>query len=118
MMYKDFCYECVPPLVFSLARKEKVKFDNYFDALQKVDILSPELKSNIDIAKWAFNVATTRSFGPDNDKYIAPSADMVRSCVCVRVCACVCFPIILSVVLFILHCPRRSHNLIHRSVYS
>ena len=63
-------------MVFSLARKEKVKFDTYFDALQKVDFLSPELQQNRDVAKWAFNVVTTRSFGPENDKYIAPMADM------------------------------------------
>ena len=59
-----------------MARKEKVKFDTYFDALQKVDFLSPELQQNRDVAKWAFNVVTTRSFGPENDKYIAPMADM------------------------------------------
>jgi hypothetical protein len=33
----DFCYECLPPLVFSLSRRERVKFDNFYDALQQID---------------------------------------------------------------------------------
>jgi hypothetical protein len=65
-------------LVLRLARTEKVKFDNYFDALQKVDCISPQVKSNRDVAKWAFNIATTRCWGPDEQKVIAPMADMVR----------------------------------------
>ena len=75
----DFCYECLPPLVYRLARQEKVKFDNYFDALQKVDAIDPQLRQNKEVAKWVFNVVTTRSFGPENEKYIAPLGDMVRA---------------------------------------
>uniref|UniRef100_A0A7S4JSW4 SET domain-containing protein n=1 Tax=Odontella aurita TaxID=265563 RepID=A0A7S4JSW4_9STRA len=73
----DFCYECLPPLVFALSRKERVKFDNYFDALQKVDFLDPMIKGDKDLAKWAFNIVLTRALGPDGgDKFIVPLADM------------------------------------------
>lgn len=77
----DFCYECLPPLVFSLARGERVKVDNFFAALQEVNFLSPQTKGNKNLAKWAFNVVTTRCWGPDNDKQIVPMADMVRTAV-------------------------------------
>mmetsp|Transcript_130394 Transcript_130394/g.194064 ORF Transcript_130394/g.194064 Transcript_130394/m.194064 type:complete len:447 (+) Transcript_130394:105-1445(+) len=72
----DFCYECLPPLVFSLARKEKVRYDNYCDALKKVDCLSDQIKNDPRVTKWAFNVVQTRSVGPDGDKRIIPVADM------------------------------------------
>mmetsp|Transcript_4330 Transcript_4330/g.5925 ORF Transcript_4330/g.5925 Transcript_4330/m.5925 type:complete len:453 (-) Transcript_4330:157-1515(-) len=72
----DFCYECLPPLVFQLARGERVKFDNFYDALQKVGIFSEDVKLDRDLAKWAFNVVYTRSWGPDNDKQIVPMGDM------------------------------------------
>lgn len=74
----DFCYECLPPLVYRYARAERVKFDNFFAALQKVNILSEETKSDIDLAKWAFNVVYTRSWGTNDEKAIVPMADMVR----------------------------------------
>lgn len=64
----DFCYECLPPLVFSLSRVERVKFDNMCQALQKVDIFSQETKTDKDLAKWAFNIVGTRCWGPDDDK--------------------------------------------------
>uniref|UniRef100_A0A7S0ACS3 SET domain-containing protein n=1 Tax=Minutocellus polymorphus TaxID=265543 RepID=A0A7S0ACS3_9STRA len=72
----DFCYECLPPLVLGLARGEKVKLDNFIDALQKVDGLDPSIKANRDLAKWAFNIVFTRSFGPDDNKQIVPMGDM------------------------------------------
>lgn len=75
----DFCYECLPPLVFQLARKEKVKFDNYFDALQKADCISDQTKTNKAAARWAYNIVTTRSQGSDDEKFIAPMADMVST---------------------------------------
>lgn len=66
----DFCYECLPPLVFQLSRRERVKFDNFYDALQKLDSqifyngIGDEIKSSKDspILKWAFNVVHTRCF--------------------------------------------------------
>ena len=75
----DFCYECLPPLVFSLARAERVKVDNFFAALQEVNFLSQQTKANKNLAKWAFNVVTTRCRGPANEKQIVPMADMVRT---------------------------------------
>lgn len=95
----DFCYECLPPLVFSLSRRERVKFDNFYDALQQIDpsIFSEELKTDKDVVcKWAFNVVHTRSFsgerngqsGDDNgvgeggtsgeEQRIVPMADMLN----------------------------------------
>jgi hypothetical protein len=98
----DFCYECLPPLVFSLARGERVKVDNFYDALQKVSILSPATKANKELVKWAYNILSTRSWGAAVDAAdikIVPLADMVRirirkparhwlsdTCVCVCVC--------------------------------
>lgn len=75
----DFCYECLPPLVFALSRAERVKADNFFDVLQKVDFLSPATKSNKELSNWAYNIVTTRCWGPDDDKQIIPMADMVRA---------------------------------------
>jgi len=68
----DFCYECLPPLVFQLSRRERVKFDNFYDALQKIDsrifINNDELKTSKDtIVKWAFNVVHTRCFSGDRN---------------------------------------------------
>jgi len=64
----DFCYECLPPLVFSLSRRERVKFDNFLDALKKIDsrVIPDEIKDDKDtVLKWAFNVVHTRSFTGD-----------------------------------------------------
>jgi hypothetical protein len=83
----EFCFECLPPLVFQMARKEKVIFDNYFDALQKVDCVSDQIKTNKDVAKWAYNVVTTRCQGTDEQKFIGPLGDMVRSVV-MKLCIC------------------------------
>ena len=73
----DFCYECLPPLVFSLSRTERVKFDNFFQVLQKVDIVSSELKEDRDLCKWAFNAVHTRCLGEEgSEQKIVPMADM------------------------------------------
>jgi len=64
----NFCYECLPPLVFSLSRRERVKFDNFYDALQQIDsqIIPEEIKTDKEtIVKWAFNVVHTRCFSGD-----------------------------------------------------
>lgn len=66
----DFCYECLPPLVFSLSRRERVKFDNFYNALQEIDsrILPEVIKQDKNVvAKWAFNVVHTRCFTGDNN---------------------------------------------------
>ena len=76
----DFCYECLPPLVFSLSRLEKVKFDNFRQVLAKVDIVSDYVKSNEEVLKWAFNVVYTRAYadkdGQGSDVTITPLGDM------------------------------------------
>lgn len=76
----DFCYECLPPLVYRYAREEKVKFDNYFDALRKADCIGDQMKANKAVAKWCYNVVTTRTQGSNEEKFIAPMADMVSFC--------------------------------------
>mmetsp|Transcript_332 Transcript_332/g.380 ORF Transcript_332/g.380 Transcript_332/m.380 type:complete len:528 (+) Transcript_332:308-1891(+) len=68
----DFCYECLPPLVFQLSRRERVKFDNFYDALQKLDPRlfqgNDDVKTSKDtIVKWAFNVVHTRCFSGDRN---------------------------------------------------
>ena len=94
----DFCYECLPPLVFSLSRRERVKFDNFYDALQEIDsqIIPEEIRTDKDtIVKWAFNVVHTRAFSGERsgesgtgngvgeggvsgeEQRIVPMADMV-----------------------------------------
>mmetsp|Transcript_30951 Transcript_30951/g.65398 ORF Transcript_30951/g.65398 Transcript_30951/m.65398 type:complete len:457 (-) Transcript_30951:255-1625(-) len=76
----DFCYECLPPLVFSLSRLEKVKFDNFNQVLGKVDIVSDYTKGNMEVLKWAFNTVYTRAYadkdGQGSDVTITPLGDM------------------------------------------
>jgi hypothetical protein len=76
----EFCYECLPPLVFSLSRLEKVKFDNFRQVLGKVDFLSDYTKNDIDVHKWAFNSVYTRAYadkdGQGTDVTLTPLGDM------------------------------------------
>ncbi|KAL9190542.1 hypothetical protein ACHAXT_000248 [Thalassiosira profunda] len=75
----DFCYECLPPLVFSLSRLERVKFDNFRQVLGKVDIVSDYVKNNQEVLKWAFNAVYTRAYadkdGQGSDVTITPLGD-------------------------------------------
>lgn len=73
----DFCYECLPPLVFRLSRDERVKFDNFSQVLKKIDFLSDETKEDVALLKWAHNVVFTRCLGePGQEARIVPMADM------------------------------------------
>ena len=76
----EFCYECLPPLVFSLSRLEKVKYDNFRQVLNKIDFLSDYIKSNDEIHRWAFNTVYTRAYadkdGQGTDVTITPLGDM------------------------------------------
>ena len=76
----EFCYECLPPLVFSLSRLERVKFDNFRQVLGKVDFLSDRAKSDVDLHKWAFNSVYTRAYadkdGQGTDVTLTPLGDM------------------------------------------
>ena len=77
----DFCYECLPPLVFNLSRTERVKFDNFMQVLKKVDVISDSLKMNQEVLKWAFNSVYTRTYchkdgQSSDDVALVPYADM------------------------------------------
>lgn len=77
----DFCYECLPPLVFNLSRAERLRFDNFVEAIKKVDVVSDYVKSNQEVLKWAFNSVYTRTYRDkegqyDGDVAIVPYADM------------------------------------------
>jgi len=74
-----FCFDCLPPLAGNLAREERIKFIQFFQALKYVDFLSEEVKSNKDLTKWAFAVLYTRGFAtPDGDFRIVPMADYLN----------------------------------------
>lgn len=72
------CSECLPPLVGSLANQERLRFIQFFKALQFVDrnVLTESTKNNRPLAKWAFAVVCTRSIPVQGDSVIAPMADM------------------------------------------
>jgi hypothetical protein len=76
-----FCYECLPPLMASLAMKERNNFIYLDSALKQVPYLSEQIKQNKDITKWAFQIAYTRSFESNDessDLCIAPLVDMIN----------------------------------------
>lgn len=74
-----FCFDCLPPFAGWLARKERVRFIQFFQALKSIDFLSYETTRNKQLAQWAYSVVFTRGMAtPDGDFRIAPFADMVR----------------------------------------
>ena len=80
MSMTEFCYECLPPLVFSLSRLERVKYDNFKQVLGKVDFVSDYTKKNDEVLTWAFNCVYTRAYadkdGQGTDVTIVPLGDM------------------------------------------
>ncbi|CAB9499232.1 M protein repeat protein [Seminavis robusta] len=72
------CTQCLPPLVGSLANQERIRFIQFFRALQDVQFLTTETRSNRPLAKWAFAIVSTRSFPSQDgtDYNIVPMADM------------------------------------------
>jgi hypothetical protein len=71
------CFDCLPPYAAWLAVKERTNKVNFHKALRFVPNLNgPEICDNDDLVKWAYNVATTRSFEWNGDRIIAPMADM------------------------------------------
>ena len=73
----DFCFGCLPPYAAELALAEKNRLAQFVQALTQVSVLSPDTKSNTDLAKWAINVVLTRMMMmPNGDYCIAPLADM------------------------------------------
>jgi hypothetical protein len=74
-----YCYECLPPLSASLAMQKRVQYIHFKNALQQVNFISQETKSNDHLTKWAYNVVITRSFETnDGDLKIVPLADMLN----------------------------------------
>lgn len=75
------CKECLPPLVGNLANQERIRFIQFFRALQFVQFFqSRDTNTNRALAKWAFAVVSTRSFpSPDGDSQLVPMADMVST---------------------------------------
>ena len=75
-----FCCRILPPLVGNLTNKERVRFRQFYKALDYVDFLDEQTKKNRDLAKWAYAVTYTRSFpiadGGTGDVQIVPMADM------------------------------------------
>mmetsp|Transcript_81479 Transcript_81479/g.236249 ORF Transcript_81479/g.236249 Transcript_81479/m.236249 type:complete len:468 (+) Transcript_81479:150-1553(+) len=76
------CYECLPPLVRSMAQQERANWRTLYGAVDLVPFLSDETKRNKELCKWAFQIAYTRSFevpsgteGIKGDLRIVPMAD-------------------------------------------
>lgn len=73
-----FCFDCLPPLVGLMAKKDRIRFIQFFQALKFVDGISEESKSRKDLAKWAFSVVHTRCFEANGDILIIPMVDMLN----------------------------------------
>lgn len=74
-----FCFECLPPLVSTMAKEERSKFIFFCQALKQVNFLSDQVKNDVDLARFAYNAMFTRSFKVDGDEKIVPMGDMVRT---------------------------------------
>jgi hypothetical protein len=78
-----FCFECLPPLVGQLAANERIRYIQFFQALNFVDFISESTKSSKELTKWAFAVVHTRCFETaDGDVKLVPMADMVGCKIC------------------------------------
>lgn len=59
--------------------QKRVQYIHFKNALQQVNFISQETKSNDHLTKWAYNVVITRSFETnDGDLKIVPLADMLN----------------------------------------
>ena len=75
----DFCILCLPPFIKYLASVERIQLKNFRAALDQIDIVSPETKANGDLAKFAYNIVFTRSWGKgDAEHQLVPVADMLN----------------------------------------
>ena len=76
-----FCCKLLPPLVGSLVNDERIRFRQFYKALDYVNDnvgLSGPIKTNKALAKWAYAVTYTRSFpipGDGGDVQIVPLID-------------------------------------------
>lgn len=76
------CYDCLPPLAGTYAKKERVRYINYRTVAQTVGWLDGAVKEDRDVSKWVFNVVSTRSWEVQDgsgERLIVPMADMVSS---------------------------------------
>ena len=74
------CTKLLPLLTGKLANRERIRFTYFYKALQDSQVLDKgQIKTNKDVAKWAFAIVFTRSFpfGKPNggDSHIIPMAD-------------------------------------------
>ena len=74
----DFCLSCLPPYIKSLCETEIEQLDGFREALRKFQYISPEIKTNKELTKFAYNVVFTRAFQDGGDFKIIPMADMLN----------------------------------------
>lgn len=67
------CFECLPPYAGWLAMKERINLVNFQKAVKFVDGI--QLQVDVDVTKWAYNVAVTRSIEYGQERLVAPMAD-------------------------------------------
>lgn len=70
-----FCFSCLPPYASKQGQAEKSRLKRFEAALDEIQFLSEQTKSNADLLKWAYNVVRTRYHENDGGDYcIAPMA--------------------------------------------
>mmetsp|Transcript_51887 Transcript_51887/g.155716 ORF Transcript_51887/g.155716 Transcript_51887/m.155716 type:complete len:293 (-) Transcript_51887:54-932(-) len=75
----DACFECLPPYVSWLSRKERDTFSEFLSALRAgYAPLTDQTINDNDLVRWAYNIALTRHnvVVVGKEKRIAPMADM------------------------------------------
>ena len=72
----DFCFSCLPPYAAKQAQMEKSRLKRFELALDEIDFLSRDTKSNTGLTKWAYNVVVTRYQEMDGGDYcLVPMTD-------------------------------------------
>ena len=72
----DFCFSCLPPYAAKQAKLDKSRLKQFQLALDEIDFLELDTKSNPDVTKWAYNVVSTRYTETEGGDYvIIPMAD-------------------------------------------
>jgi hypothetical protein len=75
----DFCFECLPPFIRSLATKERDTFVRFWENTKRwATFLPSHIRNDVQLCRWAYQIAVTRGFpanGDRNDIRIAPMAD-------------------------------------------
>jgi len=73
--FDHFCMSTLPPYIKRLCMTEKKQFKAFEEALLDFDYISPEIKANQDLLKFAYNVVFTRYIEIEGDVRIIPVAD-------------------------------------------